>query len=299
MTDRSLALTRWRRRVPGFLMATPAVIVFVLMFVIPMFLAFVLSLTNWNGFSLNLTFIGFENYIRAFDNPRSVGAAVYTTIVAIAGTLLSNTVGLGLAMLISGPGKANTVARTIFFYPYILSALIIGFLWSALLAPQGVINGFLTHLGLSGIPFLTDLGFARVTVILTIVWAEFGLCLILYIAGLKSIPAEYYEAATVDGAGRWAQFRNITLPMLAPIVTVNLVLTLIGYLKVYDLVLTLTAGGPAGSTETIVFQIIKNSFDNAKLGYGASQAVLLLIAAAVLGLTVTITRRRAERKVAE
>lgn len=278
-------------------MAAPAVTVFVVLFLIPMGLAFVLSLTDWNGYSLNLNFIGFENYERAFTDPSALGAAAYSATIAFVGTALSNGVGLGLAVLISGPGRANTVARTIFFYPYILSALIIGFLWSALLAPSGVVNSALTTMQLPTIPFLTDVTFAKIAVILTIVWAEFGFCMILYIAGLKSVPAEFYEAATVDGAGKLAQFRFITVPMLAPIITVNLVLTLIGYLKVYDLVLSLTSGGPAGSTETIVYQIIKNSFDNSKLGFGASQAVLLLIAAGILGLVVTFSRRGAERKV--
>lgn len=298
-TDTSRTLAVWKRRLPGFLMAAPAVIVFVGLFLIPMALAFVLSFTNWNGFSLNFEWLGFDNYANAFKDARSVNAGVYSTILAVVGTVISNCLGLGIAILISAPGRANTVARTIFFYPFILSSLIIGFLWSALLNPQGVVNSMIKSLGGDGIPFLTDLTLAKVTVILTIVWAEFGFCMILYIAGLKSIPAEFYEAATVDGAGRWAQFRHITLPMLAPIVTVNLVLTLIGYLKVYDLVLALTAGGPAGSTETIVFQIIKNSFDNSKLGFGAAQAVLLLIAAAAVGLALTTYRRRAEQKVSD
>jgi ABC-type sugar transport system permease subunit len=109
-------------------MGAPAVAVFIAMFVIPMGLAFVLSLTNWTGYSLNLDFIGFDNYLNAFKNPRTIDAAVFTAVLAVAGTILCNAVGLGLAALISGPGATNAVARTVFFYPYIISALIIGFL---------------------------------------------------------------------------------------------------------------------------------------------------------------------------
>lgn len=280
-------------------MGAPAVLVFSAMFIIPMFLAFILSLTNWNGYSLNFTFVGFENYLRAFNNPRSIDAAVFTLQIAFWGTVFCNTVGLALATLISGPGKSNAVMRTVFFYPYTISALIVGFLWSAILSPQGAINTLLTQGNLSPVPFLTDPDMAKWAVIFTIIWSSFGFNMILYIAGLKSIPAEYYEAATIDGANRWEQFRYITFPMLAPIVTVNLVLSLVGFLKVYDVVLALTAGGPAASTQTVVFQILNDSLANAKLGFGAAQSVILLVITAVLGLVVTLSRRNAERKVTD
>lgn len=289
----------WRRRIPGLVMVGPALAVFTAMFLIPMVFAFVLSLTDWDGFSLQFDFLGFENYFNAFSQPRSLNAAVFTLVIAVVGTILCNVFGLFCAVMISGRGVANSVMRTIFFYPYILSALIIGFLWSAMLSPQGVVNSALKGVGLSSLPFLTDPTFAKASVIATIVWAAFGFNLVLYIAGLKSIPTEFYEAATVDGAGRWAQFRYITLPMLAPVVTVNLVLTLVGLLKTYDIVLALTSGGPGGSTETIVYQILKASFASAKLGFGTAQAVILLVVTAVLGLTVTLARRRAEQKVTE
>lgn len=290
---------RWRARVPGLLMSAPAVLVFVAMFIIPMILAFVLSLTNWNGYSLNFTFSGFDNYAHAFRNPRTIDAAIFTAVVAFFGTIACNVLGLAVAALISGPGRANTVFRTIFFYPYIISALIIGFLWAAMLSPQGAVNSVLGAIGLDPLPFLTDIGFAKASVIATIVWSHFGFNMILYIAGIKSVPTEYYEAATVDGASPWQQFRNVTVPLIAPVLTVNLVLTLVGLLKVYDVVLALTDGGPAAGTQTIVFQILKDSFANAKLGLGAAQSVVLLIITAVLGLGVTLARRGAEKKVAD
>ncbi|MFB9311005.1 multiple sugar transport system permease protein/raffinose/stachyose/melibiose transport system permease protein [Agromyces hippuratus] len=299
MTDTSRALITWKRRLPGLLMTGPAVLVFVAMFVVPMILAFVLSLTDWNGYGLDFGFVGFENYFDAFSSPRALDAAIFTAVLAVVGTVLCNALGLGLAALISGSGAINSVARTVFFYPYIISALVIGFLWSALLAPQGVVNNLVAQVGMDPIPFLTDPTFAKCAVIFTVVWSHFGFNMILYIAGLKSVPAEYYEAATVDGAGRAAQFRNITFPMLAPVVTVNLVLSLVGFLKVYDVVLSLTAGGPAASTQTIVFQILSESFINGKLGFGAAQSVILLVVTAVLGLAVTLSRRGAEKKVAE
>jgi raffinose/stachyose/melibiose transport system permease protein len=296
---RSRTLATWQRRIPGFLMAAPAVAVFLAMFIVPMILAFVLSLTDWNGYSVNLHFIGFENYLHAFQNPRTVNAAIFTFVVALIGTVLCNAIGLAAAVLIAGPGRPNTLMRTVFFYPYIISALIIGFLWSAMLAPQGVVNSLLAQVGIPALPFLTDVTFAKASVILTIVWSHFGFNMILFLAGIKSVPAEYYEAATVDGATRWQQFRSVTLPLIAPVLTVNLVLTLVGLLKTYDIVLALTDGGPAGSTQTIVYQVLKDSFAQANLGFGAAQSVILLIVTAVLGLSVTLARRGAEKKVTD
>ncbi len=293
------AAARVRAAFPGFVMAAPAVIVFIAMFVIPMILAGVLSFTNWNGYSLNFTFIEWDNYLKAFRNPRSIDAAIFTAIIAVVGTILCNVVGLTIAALISGPGRSNTLLRTIFFYPYVISSLIIGFLWSAMLSPEGAVNGLITTLGLPAMPFLVDPTFAKASVIFTIVWAHFGFNMILFLAGIQSVPAEYYEAATVDGASRWQQFRSITMPLIAPVFTVNIVLTLVGLLKAYDVILSLTDGGPAGSTQTIVYQILKDSFANSNLGFGAAQSVILLIVTAVLGLGVTLVRRRAERKVTD
>lgn len=293
---RRTALQQWRNRIPGILMGGPAVAVFLAMFVIPMILAAVLSFTDWNGYSLNFTFVGWENYIKAFRSPRSIQAAIFTGVIAVVGTILCNAIGLAIAALIAGPGRSNTILRTIFFYPYVISALIIGFLWSAMLSPTGAVNGLLGTLGLPAMPFLTDPTFAKASVIFTIVWSHFGFNMILFLAGIKSVPAEYYEAATVDGASRWQQFRSITLPLIAPVFTVNLVLTLVGLLKAYDVVLSLTDGGPAGSTQTIVYQILKDSFANSALGFGAAQSMILLIVTAVVGLAVTLVRRRAEQK---
>ncbi|GAT71544.1 carbohydrate ABC transporter permease [Microbacterium hydrocarbonoxydans] len=293
---RRTALQQWRHRLPGILMGGPAVAVFIAMFVIPMILAAVLSFTDWNGYSLNFSFVGWDNYAKAFRSPRSVQAAIFTGIIAVVGTILCNAVGLAVAALIAGPGRANTVLRTIFFYPYVISALIIGFIWSAMLSPDGAVNGVLGAIGLPAMPFLTDPAFAKASVIFTIVWSHFGFNMILFLAGIKSVPAEYYEAATVDGATRWQQFRSITLPLIAPVFTVNLVLTLVGLLKAYDVVLSLTDGGPAGSTQTIVYQILKDSFANSALGFGAAQSMVLLVVTAIIGLAVTLVRRRSEQK---
>jgi len=291
--------TGWQRHIPDVIMTAPALLLFVGMFVIPTVLAIYLSMTNWNGFSLSPDFVGLDNYKTLATNPRAQSAAIFTAVIAIVGTVLCNVIGLGFAVLISDATRTNSVFRTILFYPHIISALIIGFLWSALLAPKGIVNSTLGKLGVDSVPFLSDPNYAAVCVIATIVWATFGINLILYIAGIKSVPQEFYEAATVDGASRWQQFKSITLPMIAPIMTVNLIVVLVGLLRTYDLVLALTAGGPAGRTQTVVFQILADSFQNGKLGFGSAQSVVLMLATAVLGIVITLARRRSEEKVSD
>jgi raffinose/stachyose/melibiose transport system permease protein len=288
---------RTSRWLPGFVMTAPAVALFAAFIVVPLGLAFYLSLTDWNGFSSDPGFVGADNYRDLLDNPRVKSAAMFTLLIAVAGTILCNALGLGFAVLIGRPSRVNAFFRTLMFFPHIISALIIGFLWSALLSSTGVINELISGLGAAPLPFLADPGNAKIAVIFVIVWATFGVNLVLYIAGLQSIPPEYYEAATIDGAGPWHQLRHITLPMIAPVMTVNLVITLVWMLKTYDLVVGLTGGGPAGRTQTVVFLIIFDSFQNGKLGSGAAQAVILMIITAVLGIGVALFRRGAEQKV--
>lgn len=287
-------VARW---VPTFVMTAPALVLFATLIVAPLVLAFYLSLTSWNGYSQSPPFIGFENYTKLLDSPRVVSAATFTLLLGIFGTIGCNALGLLFAVLIGRPSRINSFFRTIMFFPHIISALIIGFLWSALLSNSGVINELLSQLGASPLPFLSDPTWAGASVILVTIWATFGVNLVLYIAGLQAIPADYYEAAELDGASPWQQFRHVTFPMMAPVVTVNLVITMVWMLKAYDLVLSLTAGGPAGRTQTAVYLIIFDSFQNGKLGFGAAQAVILMLATAILGISVALFRRRAEQGV--
>jgi multiple sugar transport system permease protein/raffinose/stachyose/melibiose transport system permease protein len=140
------------------------------------------------------------------------------------------------------------------------------------------------------------LGYFRITGV--VVWSQFGMNVVLYLAGLQTVPESLLEAARVDGAGRWQTFRAVTWPMLAPSVTVNIVLVLVGLLRVYDIVLALTDGGPAGRTNTFAFLILNGSFKTDKLGYGTAQGITLMIAIAILALGITTLRQRAEKAVA-
>ncbi|MBW8699091.1 Lactose transport system permease protein LacF [Streptomyces sp. MBT84] len=275
-------------------MTTPAVVLFTVMMVVPLALSAYLSLTDWDGYTADPALIGLHNYRQLLHDPEVRRAGWVTGLIAAAGTVAINVVGFGVALVIAAPGRVNTLLRTVFFYPYVISALIIGFLWSALLSTNGAINAVLKALGHTGLPFLSQPGWALTSLIFVIVWSGFGFTLVLYIAGLQTVPVSLIEAARLDGAGRWQTLRNVTLPMIAPMVTVNIVLTLVSLLRTYDLVLSLTGGGPAGTTQTGAYLILAESFQNNMLGYGSAQSVVLTVITGVAALAVTLLRRRAD-----
>ncbi|MFF1610263.1 carbohydrate ABC transporter permease [Amycolatopsis sp. NPDC058278] len=288
-----------RARLATASMVLPALTLFVVMIVIPAGLSVYLSLTDWDGYSANPGFVGLGNYLRLFRVGEVLTAAVTTLIIAGAGTVLLNALGLGFAMLVHRKSRLNSAFRAVLFYPHVLSALVVGFLWSALLGTTGVVNTFVTEAGGEVLPFLSDPTWARATLTGVIVWFGFGVNLVLYIAGLQTVPQELLEAAEIDGASRWQTFWHVTLPSLAPVVTVNIVLSLVTLLKTYDIVVSLTGGGPAGSTQTAAYLILSDSFANSALGFGSAQSVVLMVVTGLLALTVSRLRSGADKAVAK
>jgi ABC-type sugar transport system permease subunit len=275
-------------------MTVPAVAVFAAMIIVPICVSVYLSLTNWDGYSADPRMVGLANYSRIFDNPDVLRAAWVTLLIAVIGTVGLNLLGLGLALAVNKTTRINKVFRAIFFYPHVLSVLVIGFLWGAILGTNGAVNSFLTSHGADLVPFLSSPRWAVGTMIGVLIWAGFGVNVILYLAGLQTVPPELVEAARIDGSGRWSVFRNVTAPSLRPSVTLNLVLSLVTLLKTYDLVVSLTGGGPAGRTQTAAYLILWDSFHNNQLGFGSAQSVLLMVVTAVLALSVVKFRQRSD-----
>lgn len=280
------------------LMAAPSVVMVGVFVLLPIAIAFYLSLTDWNGFSENPNWVGWGNYRAMAEDPYVIRSAQFTAIVAIVGTIACNVAGLGLALLLARPTRTNSFLRALFFYPNIIGAVILGFLWSAILGSNGALNAVISGITGSGIPFLADPALAGASVIFVIVWSSFGVNLVLYLAGLQTIPDSLLESARIDGATKWQVLRLIKIPLLAPVITINLVLVLVSLLRTYDVVLALTAGGPAGRTETVAYQILNTSFSSAKLGYGSAQAIVLMIVTVAIAVSITSYRRRAEKDVA-
>ncbi|MGZ0712291.1 carbohydrate ABC transporter permease (plasmid) [Coraliomargarita sp. W4R53] len=272
-------------------------LVFVCVFIlVPIVIAVFLSFTNWNGFT-SPDWIGPRNYTRLFEDPETAYAAGLTAIITVVGTVLCNVFGLGVALLVNGRSKFNSSMRAVVFYPHVIGAIIIGFLWSSILSTNGAANALLRSLGLDPLPFLADPTWAVVSVIAVLVWSMFGVNVILYLAGLQTIPDSLLEAARLDGASDWQIFWKVKLPLLAPVVTVNIVLVVVALLRVYELILALTDGGPAGRTQSIVFHMLSTSFGRAQLGYASAQAVVLLGVIVTLTIIITSLRRRSEEAV--
>lgn len=275
-------------------MVTPATAMLVVFMLVPIAMAAYLSFTDWDGLSPSPHRIGLANYRRLIHDSDVGHAAMVTLIITVLGTLLCNGAGLGLALLLNGRSKSNAVLRAIVFYPYVVGPVIIGFLWSAILGANGVIANALKS---GSPPFLSDPTWAIGSITFVVVWSQFGVNVVLYLAGLQTVPPELLEAARVDGAGKWQTFRAVIWPILAPSVTINLVLVLVGLLRVYEIVLALTNGGPAGRTNTFAFLILADSFKNNKLGYGSAQAITLMVVIGGFALALAAMRRRAEQAV--
>ena len=255
---------RYTDGLTSLLMVGPALAAILAFVLIPILVAGRLSLTDWDGFSEQAEFLGLANYEHLFQDPYVANAAYVTVVIAVAGTVACNVLGLGLALMLDGAGRTKVMLRGLFFYPHVLGAVIIGFLWSAVLSTDGAINAILTAAQRDTIPFLADPRWALAAVTFVVIWSLFGVNVVLYLAGLQTIPEALLEAARIDGATRWQTFRKVVLPMLAPSVTINVVLVLVQLLRVYDLVLALTAGGPAGRTETYAYLVLSSSFQDAR-----------------------------------
>lgn len=296
------AARRRRRKADGLLtdavMIAPALLLVALFVLVPIGIAAYLSFTDWDGFTIPPSWVGARNYERLLQDPDAFRAAAYTAVITIVGTIVCNALGLGVALLLNRTTRVNTVMRVLVFSPYVIGPIILGFLWASILGTNGAVNSVLTSIGGEKLPFLSDPLWAMITTLSVIVWASFGLNVILYLAGLQTLDASLLEAAKIDGAGPWATFWRVKLPVLAPTVTLNIVLTAIGLLRVYEIVLALTAGGPAGTTQTVVFNILTTSFSRSQLGYGAAQSVVLMLVIIVVTVVLTQLRRRSEEAVA-
>ncbi|MDT0541821.1 MULTISPECIES: sugar ABC transporter permease [Streptomyces] len=279
------------------IMVLPATVLYTGLLAVPVALAGYLSLTDWDGFSANPSVVGTANYIALLDDPDLRHSITVTLLLAGLGTVGLNVLGLGFALLLNGSSRVNAFFRMVLFYPHVLSALVIGFLWSAILGTTGAVNSLITSRGGEVLPFLADPDWALATLVCLVVWSAFGVNVVLYLAGLQAVPRSLTEAARIDGATKWQVFRHVTLPALGPSVTVNIVLSLVTLLKTYDLVVSLTAGGPAGQTRTIAYLILWNSFHDGRLGLGSAQSVVLMAVTATLALLVTRLRRRSEMAV--
>ncbi|NOU88342.1 ABC transporter permease subunit [Paenibacillus sp. LMG 31460] len=272
--------------------------IYTLLYFIPSLFSFYYSLTDWNTFTDDVKFVGLDNFKQMITEGRvfvkylenTAGFALFTT-------LLKNVLGLLLALLLHEGLKSKNVLRTLFYLPVTISPLIIGLIFSSVFdANHGIINSVLTAIGLESWThgWLVDIKFALASVITVETWKFVGFNMIIYLAGLQTIDKSYYEAASMDGANAWSRFWNVTLPLILPALTINLVLNLINGFKVFDLIFVLTKGGPGNATEVLNTAVFRE-FSAGRYGLATAYGVLVFLLTTVVALSaLSILSRKSE-----
>lgn len=294
-----------RRPAPGgakpmpWLLAVPAILFALAVHVAPTFAGGWYAFTDWDGVNADASWVGFDNFRDIFDDPAIGGALGHTLFLAGMFLVVTNLIGLGLALGLNRGLKSRTVLRAIFFLPAVVSPLAVSFVWKFIFDVNGALNEALTSVGLDSWarPWLGEPDAVLWLVLVVMVWQWSGLTMIIYLAGLQSIPAELEEAAAVDGASLWMRFRRITLPLLAPAITVASTLLLILGLRVFDQVLALTDGGPIAASETLATQVYKQAFVAGAFGYSTALALILTVLIGVLSIGQLLILRAREAKI--
>lgn len=275
------------------LFAGPIIIAFVMVLLIPLLIGVYYSFTDWNGrMDQTPDFIGLSNYITIIKDEGFRNAFIFTVKFTVVSVIVINIVGFGLALLVTKKLKISNFMRTIFFMPNLIGGLILGFIW------QFIFMGVFQTIGeITGWTFFqgwlsnTNTGFWGLVIIM--VWQMSGYLMIIYIAALQNIPKSLLEAADIDGANGWAKTRHIIFPMVAPAFTISMFLTLANSFKLFDQNLSLTNGGPGGSTEMLALNIYKTAYTFTN--YGAAQAkavVFFLLVASITMVQVYINKKR-------
>lgn len=282
----------WRRWAVVVLFLGPSLVPLLLFTLGPMAASIGLSFLKWDLLRPpNL--VGFANFSNVLGDP-DFQAAVGHTLFFIVGYLpLVYVGGLLLALALNQRVRGLSFFRAAYFLPVVTSWVVVALMWKWLLNPDsGMVNFALGLVGIKGPGWWTDPGWAMPSIILASAWKDLGFVMVILLAGLQSIPEDYYEAASVDGAGRWARFRRITLPLLTPSSFFVLVISLINSFQVFDQVWVMTGGGPAGSSSVVVEQIVRHAFSYQQMGYASAMSWLLF---AVI-LVVTVFQFRLQRR---
>ena len=253
----------------------PAAIVYGVLFIVPTFASFYFSLTRWTIFDYK--FIGLDNFIQFFQEPALVKGFTNTIIYAVVTSGLKVVLGLLLAVLLTSRIVARGYLRSVVFFPVLVSTIGVGITFTVLMNPQhGLINRWLAVVGVDGPAWLTDPSYALLSVALVDVWKGVGLATIIYIAGIVSIPQDYFEAARVDGASSFQSFRHIVLPLARPATVTVVILSLIGGLRSFDLVWSMTRGGP-GFTSDVIASVIYKQYQAGFYGLSTAGNVVLFV----------------------
>jgi len=268
--------------------AAPFIILFLVFMAGPIVASLVMSFTDLTTRDLqtpfNVNFVGFENYLRLFDDPRFLRSLVNTGVFVILGVPLTIAVALLVALALNtGITRFRTVFRVGYYAPVVTSIVAIAIVWRFILQPDGLLNGFLGWFGISGPNWLEDTFWALPSLILMAIWRNIGTLMVIFLAGLQGVPKEHHEAAMVDGASAFQRFTNVTLPALRPTVLFAAVITGIGFLQFFEEPFVMTRGGPLDATLSSAMYTF-NQFGFGNYSYASAASYVLFLAIVVLSL---------------
>ena len=258
------------------LLVIPGLIIFTIGLIVPLVLAFRYSFTSWDGMSVEKTFVGLQNYIDLLKDEDFRNAWWFTIKFTVGNTIIQNVLALAFAVALDSGIKGQKWYRTAFFVPCLISSLIVGFVWLKMFS--NVLPEINTLLGTNFNFLLFGDGETVLSgLLIANNWQWIGYWMLIYLAGLQSIPSELHEAAKVDGAGPWSRFKNVTIPMLAPAITICVVGITTGSLKVYDLLVSSTKGGPGRASTSVIYQTYTTAINGRQYGYGSAMSVSLVV----------------------
>ncbi|MDD3204978.1 MAG: sugar ABC transporter permease [Lachnospiraceae bacterium] len=272
-----------KQTIETVLYTLPAIILVTVMMYIPFVMSGYYSLTEWNGIAKEPVFIGFDNFITLFSKGSDFAKSlIFTARYTVVFMIVANVFALALAVILVKKLRTANILRGIFFVPYIMSMTIVGFIWKFIFS-QGFAKMFeMTGLEFLNLSWLGDPKLAFYSVAFVGIWQSVGFYVVLYIAGLQAVPSDVLEAATVDGANGPAKFFRVTLPLLGPSITTCIFMSLTNSLKVFDIILALTKGGPGGSTYSVTLDIYREAFQNNNYGLGAAKSLVFFLIILVL-----------------
>jgi len=263
----------------GYLFVSPAVIILSIVILAPITIAIITSFYDYTLINRTLdSFIGLRNYFESVSNEKFIHSAIVTIVFVILVVLFEFIIGFLIAILLNQVERFRNIYYFILLIPLLINPIVVGLIWRMFLHPQlGILNYLISLVGIDPINWLGDPQNAFITIIFVDIWHQVSFMIILLLAGLASIPEEPYEAARVDGANAFQQFRDITLPYMRPVIIITLLIRLIFALKTYDLIYIMTKGGPGDATDLISYYIYRSAFIGLDLGQAASMSVILLL----------------------
>jgi raffinose/stachyose/melibiose transport system permease protein len=254
--------------------ALPALVLMVIVIYVTTVAGGFFAFTNWSGLG-PFDFVGLQNFVKIFQTPELVGSLWNTLFLAFGFLILTNVFGLLFALALNRGLKSRYILRTLVFMPVVVAPIAVSYIWKFIFDYNGPLNQLMTGIGLPKQNWLASPTLAIWCVLIVMVWQNIGFVMVIYLAGLATVPVEMEEAAALDGAGPFGRFRYVVIPLIRPSVAIATTLTLIQGLRVFDQVVALTGGGPAGATQTLALEVYQTAFTYQEFGFGAALALVL------------------------